>query len=143
MPQFTCPSVRFDLGEQAEMIRDAVAGFAQREIAPLAAEIDRSNQFPRQLWPKLGELGLLGLTVEEEYGGSGLGYLEHVVAVEQRLQDLLEAAFGDAGGKGDQHVLGEAAEASAFVHPRHDRRGSHLPETPGRHRGGRMVRSSS
>ena len=83
MPQFTCPSVRFDLGEQAEMIRDAVAGFAAREIAPLAAEIDRSNQFPRQLWPKLGELGLLGLTVEEEYGGSGLGYLEHVVAVEE------------------------------------------------------------
>ena len=83
MPQFTCPSVRFDLGEQAEMIRDAVAGFAAREIAPLAAEIDRSNQFPRRLWPKLGELGLLGLTVEEEYGGSGLGYLEHVVAVEE------------------------------------------------------------
>jgi len=83
MPQFTCPSVRFDLGEQAEMIRDAVAGFAQREIAPLAAEIDRTNQFPRQLWPKLGELGLLGLTVEEEYGGTGLGYLEHVVAVEE------------------------------------------------------------
>ena len=83
MPQFTCPSVRFDLGEQAEMIRDAVAGFAAREIAPLAAEIDRSNQFPRQLWPKLGELGLLGVTVEEEYGGAGLGYLEHVVAVEE------------------------------------------------------------
>ena len=83
MPQFTCPSVRFDLGEQAEMIRDTVAAFASREIAPLAAEIDRSNQFPRQLWPKLGELGLLGLTVEEEYGGSGLGYLEHVVAVEE------------------------------------------------------------
>ena len=83
MPQFTCPSVRFDLGEQAEMIRDAVAGFAAREIAPLAAEIDRTNQFPRQLWPKLGELGLLGLTVEEEYGGTGLGYLEHVVAMEE------------------------------------------------------------
>ena len=83
MPQFTCPSVRFDLGEQAEMIRDTVAGFAAREIAPLAAEIDRTNQFPRQLWPKLGELGLLGLTVEEEYGGTGLGYLEHVVAMEE------------------------------------------------------------
>ena len=83
MPQFTCPSVRFDLGEQAEMIRDSVAGFAAREIAPLAEEIDRTNQFPRHLWPKLGELGLLGITVEEEFGGTGLGYLEHVVAIEE------------------------------------------------------------
>jgi isovaleryl-CoA dehydrogenase len=83
MPQFTCPSVRFDLGEQAEMIRDTVAGFASREIVPLAEEIDRSNRFPRELWPRLGELGLLGMTVEEEYGGSGLGYLEHLVAMEE------------------------------------------------------------
>ncbi len=83
MPQFTCPSVRFDLGEQAEMIRDSVAGFAAQEIAPLAEEIDRTNRFPRELWPRLGEMGLLGITVEEEYGGSGLGYLEHVVAMEE------------------------------------------------------------
>ena len=83
MPQFTCPSVGFDLGEQAEMIRDTVAGFAAREIAPLAEEIDRTNRFPRELWPKLGGLGLLGITVEEEHGGSGLGYLEHTVAMEE------------------------------------------------------------
>ena len=83
MPQFTCPSVRFDLGEQAEMIRDTVAGFAAQEIAPLAEEIDRTNQFPRHLWPKLGALGLLGITVEDEYGGAGMGYLEHVVAMEE------------------------------------------------------------
>lgn len=83
MPQFTCPSVRFDLGEQAEMIRDTVAAFAAREIAPIAEEVDRTNRFPRQLWPKLGELGLLGMTVEEQYGGSGLGYLEHTIAMEE------------------------------------------------------------
>jgi isovaleryl-CoA dehydrogenase len=83
MPQITCPSVRFDLGEQAEMIRDTVASFAAREIAPIAEEVDRSNTFPRHLWPRLGELGLLGMTVEEEFGGSGLGYLEHTIAVEE------------------------------------------------------------
>ncbi|WP_341988549.1 isovaleryl-CoA dehydrogenase [Azorhizobium sp. AG788] len=73
----------FDLGETADMLRDTVRGFAQDLIAPRAEEIDRSNQFPRDLWPKMGELGVLGLTVEEEYGGSGLGYLEHVIAMEE------------------------------------------------------------
>jgi isovaleryl-CoA dehydrogenase len=73
----------FDLGETADMLRDTVAGFAQSEIAPRAAEIDRTNQFPRDLWPKMGELGLHGITVEEEYGGSGLGYLEHCIAMEE------------------------------------------------------------
>ncbi|MFG1296029.1 MULTISPECIES: isovaleryl-CoA dehydrogenase [Xanthobacter] len=73
----------FDLGETADMLRDTVRNFSDAEIAPRAAEIDRTNQFPRDLWPKLGELGLHGITVEEEYGGSGLGYLEHVIAVEE------------------------------------------------------------
>ncbi|MEZ6029018.1 MAG: isovaleryl-CoA dehydrogenase [Hyphomonadaceae bacterium] len=73
----------FDLGETADMIRDTVASFAQAEIAPRAAEIDRTDEFPRDLWPRMGELGLLGITVEEEWGGSGLGYLEHVVAMEE------------------------------------------------------------
>ncbi|MEL6691651.1 MAG: isovaleryl-CoA dehydrogenase [Pseudomonadota bacterium] len=77
------PTLNFDLGETADMIRDTVQGFAQNEIAPFAAEIDRTDVFPRQLLPKMGELGLLGITVEEEWGGTGLGYLEHVVAMEE------------------------------------------------------------
>jgi isovaleryl-CoA dehydrogenase len=73
----------FGLGADADMLRDTVRRFAQEEIAPRAAEIDRSNTFPRDLWPKLGDLGLLGITVEEEFGGSGLGYLAHCVAMEE------------------------------------------------------------
>ncbi len=77
------PNLNFSIGETGQMITDSVADFAAREIAPLAEKIDASNEFPRQLWPKLGELGLLGITVEEQYGGAGLGYLEHVLAMEQ------------------------------------------------------------
>ena len=73
----------FDLGETAEAIRETVRNFAQNEIAPRADAIDKTNQFPIDLWPKLGELGLHGITVEEEYGGAGLGYLEHVIAMEE------------------------------------------------------------
>src|ERR1700726_2415623 len=73
----------FDLGETADAIRETVQDFSSHEIAPRADEIDRSNQFPRDLWPKIGALGLHGITVEEEYGGSGLGYLEHCIAVEE------------------------------------------------------------
>jgi isovaleryl-CoA dehydrogenase len=77
------PSLNFDLGETADMIREMVAGFAAKEIAPIAARVDQENAFPNELWPKFGELGLLGITVEEEFGGAGLGYLEHVVAMEE------------------------------------------------------------
>ncbi len=73
----------FNLGETADMIRDTVHNFAEDCIAPRAAQIDESNVFPRDLWPQMGELGLLGLTVEEEDGGAGLGYLEHVIAMEE------------------------------------------------------------
>lgn len=79
----TYPTLNFDLGETADMIRETVASFAQNELAPRAAEIDRTDTFPRDLLPKMGELGLLGITVEEEWGGTGLGYLEHVVAMEE------------------------------------------------------------
>src|SRR5215475_14377034 len=77
------PSLDFGLGETADQLRASVRGFTADEIAPIAADIDRSNEFPRQLWPKLGALGLHGITVEEEYGGSGLGSLEHCVAMEE------------------------------------------------------------
>ena len=77
------PVLNFGLGDVADQLRASVRGFTADEIAPLAAEIDRTNEFPRRLWPKLGALGLHGITVEEEYGGSGLGYLEHCVAMEE------------------------------------------------------------
>ena len=77
------PSLNFDLGETADQLRASVRGFTVDQVAPLAAEFDKTNVFPRALWPKLGDMGLLGITVEEEYGGSGLGYLEHCVAMEE------------------------------------------------------------
>jgi isovaleryl-CoA dehydrogenase len=73
----------FGLGPDADMLRDTARAFAQDKIAPRADEIDRTNAFPRDLWPQLGALGLHGITVEEEWGGSGLGYLEHCVAMEE------------------------------------------------------------
>ena len=79
----TLPGLDFALGGEIDMLRDTVRDFSQDKIAPLAAEIDRSNKFPRELWPQLGALGLLGITVEEELGGSGLGYLAHCVAMEE------------------------------------------------------------
>ncbi len=76
-------SLDHGLGETADMLRETVRGFARDAIAPLAEDIDRTNEFPRHLWPDMGKLGLHGITVEEEYGGAGLGYLEHVVAIEE------------------------------------------------------------
>src|SRR3954452_15732991 len=73
----------FGLGETADLLRESVRGFAADKIAPRANEIDRSNSFPRDLWPALGALGVHGVTVEEEWGGAGLGYLEHAVVMEE------------------------------------------------------------
>jgi isovaleryl-CoA dehydrogenase len=75
--------LRFDHGSDIEMLRNSVRAFAEAEIAPRAAEIDRTNMFPRDLWPKLGELGLHGITVAEADGGAGMGYLAHTIAIEE------------------------------------------------------------
>jgi isovaleryl-CoA dehydrogenase len=79
----TYPSLDFGLGETLDILRRTVAEFTAKEVAPRAVDIDRSNEFPRDLWPRLGKLGLLGITVEEEYGGAQMGYLAHVVAMEE------------------------------------------------------------
>ena len=77
------PGVQFMLGEDIEMLRDAVATFAAKEITPRAAEVDRTDQFPMDLWKKFGDLGVLGMTVAEEYGGANMGYTAHMVAMEE------------------------------------------------------------
>ena len=83
VPMLDFPQLRFELGAEVEMLRSTVRDFATAEIAPRAAEIDRANEFPMDLWKKFGDLGLLGITVEEEYGGAYLGYVAHIVAMEE------------------------------------------------------------
>ena len=75
--------LNFDLGEDIDLLRDAVWQFAQKEILPRAADIDRENEFPADLWKKFGDMGLLGMTAGEEYGGTNMGYLAHIVAMEE------------------------------------------------------------
>lgn len=89
-------SLNFSLSETTNLLRDSVQRFAQAEIIPIASQIDQSNQFPAHLWPKLGSLGVLGMTVEERYGGLGLGYLEHVIAMEEisRASGSVGLSFG-------------------------------------------------
>src|SRR5258708_10718087 len=82
-PMIELPGLRFALGEDIDMLRATVRGFAQAEIAPRAAEIDSSNQFPSDLWKKMGALGLLGVTVEEAYGGDQTGYSADIIALEE------------------------------------------------------------
>ena len=89
-------SLDFGLGETADMMRDSVRNFAESMIVPLASETDKNNEFPMQLWPQMGELGVLGITVEEEYGGAGMGYLEHCIAMEEisRASASVGLSFG-------------------------------------------------
>jgi isovaleryl-CoA dehydrogenase len=114
-------SLDLGLGDTADAIRDSVRTFAVNEIAPLADDIDRTDQFPRQLWPKLGELGVLGITVEEEDGGAGLGYVEHCVAMEE-----ISRASGSVG-------LSYGAHSNLCVnqirrHGRGEQKRRHLPK---------------
>jgi isovaleryl-CoA dehydrogenase len=83
MPANQIPSLDFGLGDEVDMLRDSVRSFAAERIAPIAAEIDRTDEFPRHLWPEMGALGLHGITVEEEYGGANMGYVAHCVAMEE------------------------------------------------------------
>ncbi|MBE0499963.1 MAG: isovaleryl-CoA dehydrogenase [Desulfuromonadales bacterium] len=90
------PSLNFQLGETVDLLRETVRAFAEAEIAPRAAEIDRQNEFPMDLWRKMGDLGVLGITVSDEYGGAEMGYLEHVVAMEEisRASASVGLAYG-------------------------------------------------
>ena len=96
MPRPASPALEFNLGETADAIRETTARFAADKIAPLAARIDADNSFPRELWPQMGELGLHGITVEEQFGGLGFGYLDHVVAMEEvsRASASVGLSFG-------------------------------------------------
>ena len=106
------PAFDFGLGETADALRDQVQRFASAEVAPIAAELDKTDRFPRELWPRMGALGLHGITVSEEYGGSGLGYLEHVVAVEE----LSRAPLLFLHGPGE--ACAECDEARASLPPK-------------------------
>ncbi len=90
------PTLKFDLGETTNILRETVKDFAAAEITPRAGDIDRDNHFPMDLWPKMGGLGLLGITVSEEYGGAGMGYLEHAIAMEElsRASASVALAYG-------------------------------------------------
>ncbi|MGA9221089.1 MAG: acyl-CoA dehydrogenase family protein, partial [Pseudomonas graminis] len=87
------PTLNFGLGETLDMLRDQVRAFVAAELAPRAAQIDKDNLFPADMWRKFGDMGLLGITVDEQYGGAGLGYLAHVIAMEEISRGSASAAL--------------------------------------------------
>ena len=105
----------FGLGDDIDLLRDTVGAFAADRIAPRAAAIDAGNEFPADLWPELGELGLLGITVEEDLGGAGLGYLAHVVAMEE-ISDCIGKAIASDLASGAALLL--AAAEGAYLNVR-------------------------
>src|SRR3981189_1488415 len=103
----------FDLGPEIDMLRTTVRGFAEDRISPLAAEIDRTDRFPIELWPEMGALGLHGITVEEEYGGAGMGYLAHCVAMEEvsRASASVGLAYGPHSNPSANQIRRNGSEA--------------------------------
>ncbi|MDP2225848.1 MAG: acyl-CoA dehydrogenase family protein, partial [Moraxellaceae bacterium] len=111
--------MNFGLGETINALRDTVEAFAKKEIAPRAADIDRNNEFPADLWRKFGDLGLLGMTVSEEYGGSDMGYLAHVIAIEEisRASASVGLSYGAHSNLCVNQIFrnGNAAQRAAYL----------------------------